>query len=878
MHETTLITTIAVGFVVAWLFGLLTQWFRLSPIVGYLIAGILIGPYTPGFVGDLPLAQQLAEVGVILLMFGVGLHFHLKDLLAVKGIAIPGALGQSLVATLCSIPVFMLFGIDMKTGAVLGIALAVASTVVLMRVLSDAEALDSPAGHVAVGWLLVEDLITVLVLVLLPILGADTTVSPGAAAGGNPIAAVAIALVKLTLLIVIVLLAGTRLVPWVLMQVARLRSRELFTLTILVFSVSMAAGAYAAFGASMALGAFLAGMLVAQSPVSHQAAADALPLRDAFSVLFFVSVGMLVDPMSLLRDPLMLAAAMGIILLVKPLTALAIVALLGHSVRTALTVALGLAQIGEFSFILSEVARRHGLMPDAQHNILVGGAILSITINPLLFRSIDSIERRIRTFPRLWALLNTRAERKASRANAAAGDVLSHRDTAARRLAVIVGHGPVGRAANRLLRDQGLATVIIDLNVDTVLELEQQGQQAIFGDASREAILETAGLRHASHLILTLSQSKDATGIILAARNLNPTVKILVRAHFLQERDGLEQAGATAAIYEEGEAAVALARLVLMDSGASRDRIETAVRDIRMRLILENVSTLGAQRVREIMIPWTRVRWLPCDARLADVRQIVATHSHSRWPVVHHQTGSVLGYLLATDLIGVETTDRSWSELVRPLDCAAPGDDLESILLRFQQEGAMVYLVKEHESPVGIITIEDVLEQVVGRIQNEYEPRQRIALGEVFVTNEALLALEATTSEQAIAEMVAKMPRGPIPPGINVVDLAIAREREVPTNLGCQVAIPHARCPGLAKPVVLFGRSRKGVLFNQRTPEWVYLIFLLITPIERVDEQVFLLSDAASIAGDAAKRQRLMAASSVAEVVRIITDGGPPVP
>ena len=288
-------------------------------------------------------------------MFGVGLHFHLKDLLAVKGIAIPGAIGQSLAATFFGIAVFTGFGLSLTSSAVIGMAMAVASTVVLMRVLMDADVLNSPQGHVAVGWLLVEDIFTVVVLVLIPVLGGDDASHSGNGAGLGLGAALGIAFLKLGVLVAIVMVVGSRVIPWVLVQVARLRSRELFTLTVLVFSIAMAAASYAFFGASMALGAFLAGMVVAQSPVSHQAAADALPMRDAFAVLFFVSVGMLFDPAFVLQEPLMILAALGIILLVKPITALIIVGLLGHSVRTALTVALGLAQIGEFSFILSDL-------------------------------------------------------------------------------------------------------------------------------------------------------------------------------------------------------------------------------------------------------------------------------------------------------------------------------------------------------------------------------------------------------------------------------------------------------------------------------------------------------------------------------------------
>jgi CPA2 family monovalent cation:H+ antiporter-2 len=671
MHDLPLISTIAAAFTSAWVLGLLTQRLGLSPIVGYLLAGVLIGPHTPGFVGDTHIAHQLAEVGVILLMFGVGLHFHLKDLLAVKSVAIPGAIGQSLVATLLGLAAFSALGMPAGSGAVLGMAMAVASTVVLMRVLMDADALGSPQGHAAVGWLLVEDVLTVIVLVLIPVLGADPS-APEGATGPGPLAALGIAVVKLSALVAIVMLGGSRIIPWALVRVARLRSRELFTLTVLVFSIAIAAASYAFFGASMALGAFLAGMVVAQSPVSHQAAADALPMRDAFAVLFFVSVGMLFDPGFLVQEPLMILAALAIILVAKPLAALAIVAALGHSVRTALTVALGLAQIGEFSFILSELAGRYGLMPESGHSVLVASAIISITLNPLLFRSLGPIEAALRRRPRLWSLLNGRAERRARESNAEAAERVGRRAAAGVRLAVVVGYGPVGRSVHRLLRDAGLDTVVIEMNMDTVSELGRQGQPAIYGDASREAILEQSGVRRASHLVVALPHSADRAAVVIAARTLNPKLRILVRAHYLREREELEQAGATSAVFEEGEAAIGLARLVLSDTGVDRRSVERKVRELRLQLILENVSNLATRAVRSIMVPWTRVQRLPTSAGREEVLGKVARQGHTRWPVVDPETGQPVGYLLARDLISEAAADGDWSRLVRPLRAVHP--------------------------------------------------------------------------------------------------------------------------------------------------------------------------------------------------------------
>ena len=869
MHDFPLIMTLSVAFTAAWALGLLTQKLRFSPIVGYLLAGVLIGSHTPGFVADIDLAHQLAEVGVILLMFGVGLHFHLKDLLAVKGVAIPGALGQSLVATLLAMGIFSAFDVPLATGAVLGMAIAVASTVVLMRVLMDANVLNTPQGHVAVGWLLVEDVLTVIVLVLIPVLGQTDEGATHAGGWLGPAGAVAWALLKLAGLVAVIFLVGSRVVPWALVKVARLRSRELFTLTVLVFSVAIAAGSYALFGASMALGAFLAGMVVAQSPVSHQAAADALPLRDAFTVLFFVSVGMLFDPAFLLEEPLMMLAALAIILIAKPLAALAIVAVLGYSVRTALTVALGLAQIGEFSFILSDLARKHGLMSDAGHNVLVGGAILSITLNPLLFRSLDGIERWLRRQPRLWALLNARAERRVGQVNDVSMAQIAAYGDEQPRLAIVIGYGPVGRSVNRLLSEAGMKTVVIDLNMDTVTELHRQRQTAIFGDASREAILEQAGVNQASHLVLTLPHAGDRSVIVSTARNMNSQLRILVRAHYLGEREHLEQAGATAAVFEEGEAAVALARLVLADTGASREIVEHAVRDIRTRLLLENVSNLHAQLVRSIMVPWTRVRRLSSTASIDEVRRLIAEYHFSRWPIVDAATARTNSYLLAKDLVSERSSGTEWLRLARPLTAVSPQADIEATLQHFQREGATVCLVEDHGSPVGLLTIEDILEQVVGRIEDEYPRHPRVYLQEALAAGGVLLELAGRTPQDAIAELADEIPASKLPRGTNVAELALERERELPTNVGCGVAIPHARVPGLQKSLVVFGRSSEGIQFDPGTSEEVRLIFLLVSPAEQPDLQVLLLSQLAGVAGNPDNRKRLEEAGSEAEILAI---------
>jgi CPA2 family monovalent cation:H+ antiporter-2 len=560
MHHLDLLSILAIGFAAALVLGLLTHRLKLSPIVGYLLAGFVVGPHSPGFVADAAMAAQLAEVGVILLMFGVGLHFDLHDLLAVKRIAVPGAVGQSLGATALGVVVALAFGLSTGTGLMLGLGLAVASTVVLMRVLEDNQVLDTPAGHAAVGWLIVEDIFTVLVLVLLPALAA--TLAPAAAAeptAGGPGLAMALvwALAKLAVLCVLILPVGGRVVPWLMAHVARSRSRELFTLAVLVVAIVIAVGAAVGFGASVALGAFLAGMVVGKTRVSHQAAADILPLRDAFAVLFFISVGMLFDPKFLLTHPGLVLACLGIILVAKPLIAGVIVVALGYSSRTALTVALGLAQIGEFSFILAQQAEKLRIMPTEGYSVLVACALISISLNPLLFRALGPLEQWLMKRPALWGLLNRRVEAQGRALNQRTAQ-MQPADGAA--VAIVVGYGPVGQRVTALLREQGYRTVVIDLNVDTVNGLVGAGQAAVFGEASRREILEHAGIQHAEYLLITLPDVADALKIIATARELNAGVKLLVRARYLAAEPEFAGLNDLVLAFEEEEVARAMAQ------------------------------------------------------------------------------------------------------------------------------------------------------------------------------------------------------------------------------------------------------------------------------------------------------------------------------
>jgi len=586
MHHPQILVMLCVCLGTALVLGYVTHKLRLSPLLGYLLAGILLGPHTPGFAADPKAAMDMAEIGVILLMFGVGLHFNLRDLWAVRRTAVPGAIGQIAAATITGALVMVLGGWTWGAGLVVGIAISVASTVVLIRVLTDNNVLETPQGHIAVGWLIVEDLFTVLVLVLLP------AIAPALQGSGlNPaeiLWSLLVATAKIAALTVVVLWGGRRLIPYLLTAVARTRTRELFTLTTLVIALAIATGSYVFFGVSMALGAFLAGMVVGQSEVSHQAGADALPMRDAFAVLFFVSVGMLFDPHVLWTHPLMFLGLLAVILVTKPLTALLIVWGLGHSIRTALTVAVALAQIGEFSFILAELATelvsstKEPLLSDVGMSLLIACAICSIALNPLAFWTIGPLEAALRKRPRIWQALHRRAEARSRRLIA---QPLAGSPAPPNGRAIIVGYGPVGRTASGILKEFGVQPVVVDLNIDTVNALLGSGELAVFGDATRRDILTAAGVQQASYLLATIPDIETRTVVILTARELNPDLKVFVRARYLEERAWLEEIGATAACFEETEAAIGLATLLLNEMGASDQRIEQEEQRIRQQTV-----------------------------------------------------------------------------------------------------------------------------------------------------------------------------------------------------------------------------------------------------------------------------------------------------
>ncbi|MBS0205962.1 MAG: cation:proton antiporter [Planctomycetes bacterium] len=565
-HHLELIPTLTGGLAAALLLGYITHRLGLSPIVGYLLAGLAVGPNTPGFVANRELAEQLAEIGVILLMFGVGLHFHLNDLLAVRRIAVPGAIAQCLFATLLGAISGWCFHYSWGGSLIFGLAISVASTVVLTRVLADNNDMHTPVGHIAIGWLIVEDLFTVLVLVLLP-----TIFGEHSSGITQVLGAILLACVKVAVLVGLTVVVGDRFIPYLLSRVAATRSRELFTLTVLVVALGIAVGSSRLFGVSMALGAFLAGMVVGRSEFSLRAATDALPMRDAFAVLFFVSVGMLFDPVQLLDAPWVVAITVAIVLIGKPLAAVAIVLMLGYPVRTALAVAIALAQIGEFSFILVSVGNDLQIFNAQASNALVATAIISISLSPLLYRLVGPLEAWAIRRPRLWRWLNSRVVQPAGPSvDPAAGPV----STDLRHRAVVAGFGPVGRTVCRLLQENGISPCVMEMNLQTVRTLRQDGIPAVYGDAVHAETLRSAGVDQAGTLILSVAGITGTEEVIRQAREMNPAIRILVRSNYLREVPGLMQAGASQVFSGEGEVALSMAVAMLGDLGATPDQID----------------------------------------------------------------------------------------------------------------------------------------------------------------------------------------------------------------------------------------------------------------------------------------------------------------
>ncbi len=562
-HELALINTLAAALGLALVLGFVAARLKLPALVGYLAAGVVIGPFTPGFVADSALAGQLAEIGVMLLMFGVGLHFSLDELLRVRRIAVPGAVVQMAAATAMGTGMARLWGWDAGAALVLGISLSVASTVVLLRALEARGALDTVNGRIAVGWLVVEDLAMVLVLVLLPALAPVLRGGEDASAGGNLWGTLARTLLAVAAFVALMLLVGRRVFPWLLWQVAKTGSRELFTLCVIAAAVTIAFGSAKLFGVSFALGAFFAGTVLRGSEFSHRAADESLPLRDAFAVLFFVAVGMLFDPRVIVERPLQVLGVVAVIVVGKSLAAAVLVLLLRYPLNTALTVSASLAQIGEFSFILAALGLTLKLLPPEGQSLIVAGSLISMALNPLTFSFIEPIER--------WVLARSAlARRFAQRDDPLAELPASTDERYLARQVVLVGYGRVGRHIAQALRDAGVACVVVDSNRERIEDLRAQSLPAVSGDASEPAVLIQAHIAQAALLVIAVPDALGVRQMIETARTLNPRVQVAVRAHAGEEAKWLaSEAGAQVFVGEE-ELARAMSHhtLTVMRSGA----------------------------------------------------------------------------------------------------------------------------------------------------------------------------------------------------------------------------------------------------------------------------------------------------------------------
>ncbi|WP_436905564.1 cation:proton antiporter [Acinetobacter johnsonii] len=530
-HDVDLIILLAVGFGLALIFGYLAVRLRLPPLIGYLIAGIIISPNTPGIVADIHLANQLAELGVMFLMFGVGMHFSLNDLIQVRRIALPGAILQIAVATLLGIGVSMIWGWSFGSALVFGLSLSCASTVVLLKALGDRGLLNSVNGKIAVGWLLVEDLVMVLVLVLLPatavLLGGEALTG---SADDNIWLTLGITLLKVVGFIAFMLIIGKRLVPMIMQFVARLGSRELFTLTVVAAAVSIAFGAYKIFGVSMALGAFFAGMVVKESDFSHRAEEETLPLREIFAILFFVAVGMLFDPRILVEQPVHVLAVVAIIMVGKTIAAMALVLFFRYPINTALTVGASLAQIGEFSFILATLGVSLKLLSLEGQNLILAGALISITLNSFVFSAIEPVQRWIRERSHLARLLERSGDPLAMLPDEVSQDYL-------RDQVVIVGHGEVGRRITKQLMAEDIKVVIAEENREIVENLREKGIAAVSGMATDPGVLIQAHIQHARLLVLSPMDILDIHKIVDIAKTLNPEIQVLVCAESKEEAE-----------------------------------------------------------------------------------------------------------------------------------------------------------------------------------------------------------------------------------------------------------------------------------------------------------------------------------------------------
>ncbi|AXB79004.1 YbaL family putative K(+) efflux transporter [Novosphingobium sp. P6W] len=547
-HHSPLIGTVVAGLVIAFFMGALAHRLRVSPIAGYLLAGVCVGPFTPGFVAHAGLAAELAEIGVILLMFGVGLHFSLRDLLAVKHIAIPGALVQIVAATLLGMGIGYAMGWGLLAGFVFGLALSVASTVVLLRALQSRNLVETERGRIAVGWLIVEDLVMVLALVLLPALASG--LKDGSAVAALPYA-IASTLLKVAGFVALMLIVGRRLLPWALHWVVHTGSRELFRLAVLAVALGVAFGAAYVFDVSFALGAFFAGMILGETQLSRRAAEETLPLRDAFAVLFFVSVGMLFDPSVVTEQPLPLLVTVATIVLGKSLAAYLIVRAFGHPNTTALTISASLAQIGEFSFILAGLGSGLGLLPDAGRDLILAGAIISIFLNPFIFNLAVGATGAV----------------KQQMAQQAGREEAEHEKRREEHV-ILVGYGRVGRLVAAGLRATPTAVLLIEAQPDLARRAQADGFQVVTGNAVEAAILEEAGIARAHRMVIAIPEGFEAGAIVAQAKTMRPELSVIARAHSDEQLEHLVQHGADSVV--QGEKEIARQMLQLIGARASK--------------------------------------------------------------------------------------------------------------------------------------------------------------------------------------------------------------------------------------------------------------------------------------------------------------------
>ncbi|GAB4426727.1 MAG: cation:proton antiporter [Chloroflexi bacterium OHK40] len=585
-HELSLITNISVALVAAFVGGFLARRIGLPTIVGYILAGMAIGPFTPGFVGDVEDISQLAEIGVIFLMFGVGLHFSLKDLWAVRRIAIPGAVLQMLIATGLGFGLTRFWGWSVGAGLVLGLAISIASTVVLLRGLMDNGLLSTSAGQVAVGWLVLEDLATVLILVLLPALFAEGE--------GGLLMTAGIALLKAAIFVGLMLFAGARLLPWLLTSIAHSRSRELFILAAVAIAMGTAFGSAALFGVSLALGAFLAGVVLGESEVSHQVGDDVLPFRETFAVIFFVSVGMLVNPAYLWANAGQVLALTALIVAGKAIFTLLLGLILPASGRTMLVVSAGLSQIGEFSFIVGQAGVSLGVLTQDQYSLILAGALLSIMLNPLMFRAIPHAERLLQRMPWLWSRLDRHPPQ-------AAGPVLPQKDHV-----VVVGYGRVGEHIVSVLERLGIPRLVVEIDSGRAAEFNARGIPTLYGDAANSEVLTHAGLAQARALVVTLPDEAAAELVVATARDLAPQLPVIARAATTSGVGRLTDLGAQDVIHPELEGGLEVVRHTLMRLDYPPTQVQSYTDAVRRDQYDTSVSSPAEHQVLEQLLHTAR--------------------------------------------------------------------------------------------------------------------------------------------------------------------------------------------------------------------------------------------------------------------------------